>query len=146
MREVRGFQAQGPYCLGGYCFGGNVAYEMARQLQAVGEKVALLALLDTAPANAGYEAVAWWRPHFGPRLARNFFYWMDDFTQLEPQARRKFIARKTRTLGRKLLRHLHHNNGDSVAVDLEEVIDTGHVSESELALWQIHLRALIEHV
>jgi len=31
-------------------------------------------------------------------------------------------------------------------VDLEEVIDTGHVSESELALWQIHLRALIEHV
>jgi acyl carrier protein len=28
--QLRAFQPRGPYYLGGYCFGGNVAYEMAR--------------------------------------------------------------------------------------------------------------------
>ncbi len=30
--ELRSIQPDGPYYLGGYCFGGNVAFEMARQL------------------------------------------------------------------------------------------------------------------
>jgi len=38
---------QGPYRLGGPSMGGLVAYEMARQLVAAGERVALLALFDT---------------------------------------------------------------------------------------------------
>ncbi len=33
--------------LGGYCLGGTVAFEVAQQLQAEGETVALLALFDT---------------------------------------------------------------------------------------------------
>lgn len=39
-------QPSGPYLLGGYSFGGLVAYEMACQLQAAGERVAFLALFD----------------------------------------------------------------------------------------------------
>ncbi|WP_165226314.1 amino acid adenylation domain-containing protein [Aquisphaera insulae] len=47
MREV---QPAGPYLLGGYSLGGTVALEMARRLNAEGERVALLAMLDaTAP-------------------------------------------------------------------------------------------------
>ncbi len=38
-----------PYFLGGYSFGAIVAFEMARQLQARGCDVALLAILDTYP-------------------------------------------------------------------------------------------------
>ena len=56
--ELRAFQPHGPYYLGGYCFGGNVAYEMARQLLAQGESLAFLAMLDSAPSNCGYETVA----------------------------------------------------------------------------------------
>jgi acyl transferase domain-containing protein/thioesterase domain-containing protein len=37
----------GPYLLGGYSGGGVVAYEMARQLQALGEKVVRLVLFDS---------------------------------------------------------------------------------------------------
>jgi thioesterase domain-containing protein/acyl carrier protein len=37
----------GPYYLGGWCVLGVVAYEMARQLRAQGEEVALLTLLDS---------------------------------------------------------------------------------------------------
>lgn len=48
LRSARcAVQPQGPYALCGYSLGGNVAFEMARQLQAAGEKVALLALLDS---------------------------------------------------------------------------------------------------
>ncbi len=47
LREIRRVQAHGPYFLGGYCTGGLVALEMAQQLRAVSEDVALLALFDT---------------------------------------------------------------------------------------------------
>ena len=36
----------GPYLLGGWSMGGVVAFEMAQQLHAQGQRVALLALLD----------------------------------------------------------------------------------------------------
>ena len=81
VEVVRAHQPEGPYYLGGYCFGGNVAYEMARQIQAQGGQVALLALLDSAPANAGYETVQWWRPEFIGLFARNLYYWLQDFPQ-----------------------------------------------------------------
>jgi amino acid adenylation domain-containing protein len=47
IKEIRFVQPQGPYFLGGYCMGGTVAYEVAQQLRAAGEEIALLALMDT---------------------------------------------------------------------------------------------------
>ncbi|MBE9186427.1 amino acid adenylation domain-containing protein [Microcoleus sp. LEGE 07076] len=47
IKEMQTFQPYGPYFLLGVSFGGTVAFEMARQLDAKGEKVALLGLLDT---------------------------------------------------------------------------------------------------
>ncbi|HEY4308830.1 MAG TPA: thioesterase domain-containing protein [Pirellulales bacterium] len=43
-------QPDGPYCLGGFSFGGLVAYEMARLLRDRGQEVALLAIIDVGPA------------------------------------------------------------------------------------------------
>ncbi|MCP5074585.1 MAG: KR domain-containing protein [Rhodobacteraceae bacterium] len=47
IAEMRMVQPQGPYLLGGFSGGGITAYEIAHQLEAAGEKVALLAMLDT---------------------------------------------------------------------------------------------------
>ena len=47
LREIKAVQPHGPYLLSGRCFGGLVAYEMAQQLLAAGERVALLAIIDT---------------------------------------------------------------------------------------------------
>ncbi|MDX3452287.1 amino acid adenylation domain-containing protein [Streptomyces sp. ME02-8801-2C] len=47
--RIRDTQPHGPYHLLGYSMGGLVAYEVAVGLQAAGEKVALLALLDAFP-------------------------------------------------------------------------------------------------
>ncbi|MCB0726366.1 MAG: amino acid adenylation domain-containing protein, partial [Ignavibacteriae bacterium] len=49
IKEIRTFQPKGPYMLCGRCFGGRVVYEMAQQLMAAGEEVALLAIFDTWP-------------------------------------------------------------------------------------------------
>jgi aspartate racemase len=47
ITEVRALQPTGPYYLAGECFGGRIAFEMARQLQALGEQVAFLGLFNT---------------------------------------------------------------------------------------------------
>jgi phthiocerol/phenolphthiocerol synthesis type-I polyketide synthase E len=47
VKEIRRVQRHGPYFLGGYCGGGSIAYEVAQQLHAEGERIALLALFDT---------------------------------------------------------------------------------------------------
>jgi aspartate racemase len=53
LHEIRELQPNGPYHLGGACMGGIVAFEMAQQLQASGEHVELLALVDTPLARFG---------------------------------------------------------------------------------------------
>jgi amino acid adenylation domain-containing protein len=47
IKEVLEAQPHGPYFLGGYCLGGTVAFEMAHQLTALGEKVEAVIMLDT---------------------------------------------------------------------------------------------------
>ncbi|UUM21367.1 non-ribosomal peptide synthetase [Mycoavidus sp. SF9855] len=49
IRQIRRIQPGGPYYLLGWSFGGSVAHSMATQLEQQGEKVALLALLDSYP-------------------------------------------------------------------------------------------------
>jgi thioesterase domain-containing protein len=46
-RQIRAFQPQGPYVIAGYCAGGTVAFELARQLERAGQPVSLLALFGS---------------------------------------------------------------------------------------------------
>jgi thioesterase domain-containing protein len=47
LADLRTAQPEGPYFIGGFCIGGIVAFELARQLKTGGQDVALLALLET---------------------------------------------------------------------------------------------------
>ncbi len=60
--KIRSVQPRGPYALGGECAGGIVAFEMAQQLVAQGQEVALLLLMDT------------WRPVPTDSLRARYFY------------------------------------------------------------------------
>jgi len=67
-------QPHGPYRLAGVCFGGCVALEMARELQARGETVELLALVDTlnpdwARHQSSRSVAAAWLRNMGIRTA-----------------------------------------------------------------------------
>ena len=77
IKEIRKVQPTGPYYLGGYCAGGPIAFEMAQQLHAMGERVDLVAIVNQAPPRSDYH-------HFvirkGSILAflRNLPYWIRD--------------------------------------------------------------------
>lgn len=45
--QIRSIQREGPYYLAGWSYGGLVAYEVAQQLVAHGERVAFLGIMDT---------------------------------------------------------------------------------------------------
>jgi thioesterase domain-containing protein len=53
VAEMIRLQPEGPYLVGGSCFGGDVAYEMACQLRAQGREAALVLLLDAVPFGHG---------------------------------------------------------------------------------------------
>lgn len=59
LKEIRTLQPKGPYFLAGESFGGLVAFEMAQQLHMQGEKVALLALLDTQSPLSAKKKLLW---------------------------------------------------------------------------------------
>ncbi|HEY7216742.1 MAG TPA: thioesterase domain-containing protein, partial [Candidatus Binatia bacterium] len=51
LDEIRTVRPHGPYLLGGYCFGGIVAFEMAQQLLKQNDTTSLLVLLDPPALN-----------------------------------------------------------------------------------------------
>ena len=58
IKEIRALQPEGPYYLGGYCMGGGVALEVAQQLHAQGQEIALLAMLETNNLRANPKALS----------------------------------------------------------------------------------------
>ena len=47
VAELRSFQPEGPYFLGGFCLGGLLALEAAEQLTAAGQIVALVIMIQS---------------------------------------------------------------------------------------------------
>lgn len=61
LQAIQTRQPTGPYYLGGYSFGGLVAFEMAQQLRRQGHTIALLVLLDSGGPEEGSDAQGtWW--------------------------------------------------------------------------------------
>ncbi|MCB0178339.1 MAG: amino acid adenylation domain-containing protein [Anaerolineae bacterium] len=82
IKEVQNIQPEGPYLLGGRCFGGIVAYEMARQLTDQGQQVNFLALFDT--------------PFPNPTLASKVKFHAQNLARLEYKDKLKYVLRKAR--------------------------------------------------
>lgn len=105
VEAVRAEQANGPYHLGGYCFGGVVAFEMARQLRAAAAEVALVAILEGYPPRRpppGRSRGHDWRYAFD--VLRGLPYWLGDYLRLERLGMRARNRRLLRMLRRRLAR------------------------------------------
>jgi surfactin family lipopeptide synthetase A len=91
LKEIRAVQPKGPYYLTGGSFGGLVAFEMAQQLQAEGEQVAMLALLDTyCPLHSLAQRV---RCHWAHLVERGpVTYTADALGAVSRRLRRTFFA------------------------------------------------------
>ncbi|WP_295614990.1 amino acid adenylation domain-containing protein [Chamaesiphon sp. GL140_3_metabinner_50] len=68
IQSIQTVQPQGPYCLLGYSFGGLVAFEIARQLAELGERVEFLGLVDIRSPIVSKDTMSvkkWLRFHIG---------------------------------------------------------------------------------
>ena len=80
LELVRQVRPHGPYVLGGFCNGGLVAFEMARQLEAAGETVSSLILISVDGSNAEFswlERLISLLPGRGERKFLSFIQWRE---------------------------------------------------------------------
>ena len=90
LQEIRTVQPTGPYFLGGYCLGGTIAYEMAQQLLAGGEKVAMVAMFDT------YNFIRALKSNFITFLLQKFRFHWGNFVRLRPITMWRYLREKKR--------------------------------------------------
>jgi amino acid adenylation domain-containing protein len=93
IEAVKTVQPRGPYHLGGWSFGGYVAFEMAQQLVRQGEEVGLLAILDA------WKSEDLKRPDDAELLARLCEEWElyispEELRPLLPPQRTRYIAER----------------------------------------------------
>lgn len=81
LEILRSVWPRGPYLLGGYCNAGLIAFEMARQLRACGERVDLLVIIDIRAKNADF------------RILRGLVRFCSRIFQLDPVEELEFFIR-----------------------------------------------------
>ncbi len=92
VREIREVQSEGPYYLCGYCLGGIIALEMAHQLRAQGERVALVGMIESYNVQV--------LPKTRPRLlslfhmSQNVWYHLGNVLSLRMSDRVMFLKEK----------------------------------------------------
>ena len=59
LDALRAVRPKGPYVIGGFCIGGLIAYELAQQIEASGESVEMLLVIDAAPEDKGLRVLRW---------------------------------------------------------------------------------------
>ncbi|HXA13800.1 MAG TPA: amino acid adenylation domain-containing protein, partial [Opitutaceae bacterium] len=144
VEELRRFQPEGPYALGGYCFGGNVAYEMARLLDQQGQRVSLLALMNAAPPDSSYDQVDW-TPLYLCKFLHNLGLWVNGFMQWNRVKKWRFMRWKIRIVKKKTVQWLRPTPARSTGLDVEELIDLSAVPNDKRYVWESHVRALDDH-
>ncbi len=102
VTEVRAQQPKGPYRIGGYCVGGGVAYEMARQIREAGEQVAALVLIDSVPHAHVVGAARPVADRIGGRIRSLLAKPPREMVASVVDFGRRAVLRLTRLLGRRL--------------------------------------------
>lgn len=99
LAEVRTVQPHGPYFLGGFCLGGVIAFEMARQLSGEGEHVAIVAMIEN-PTGEYLKSAAKipWLRALGWRLLMKARVELSDVFALDVSAVPTHIARRIQAL------------------------------------------------
>lgn len=138
---IRAVQPEGPYRLAGFCFGGNLAAEIACQLEDAGEKIEMLFLLEASPpwTNGGAAGLA------SPSL------WMRALKRLPERiasltARRSGEAfRRVRMKGASVVSWMGRILGAREVPDIRGVLDMDVLDEDSKQRAEKHWTALHHH-
>ncbi len=140
VAEIRRVSPHGPYYLGGYCMGGTVAFEVAQQLSAQGERVELLALFDTMDWSKIPPVSIWARIYqWSQRLTFHFA----NFLCLDLAGMVKFFREKLEILGDRLPLWMGMLLG---RLDPQRLRRTMPESRALGRLWQLNDRACVAYV
>jgi thioesterase domain-containing protein/acyl carrier protein len=122
VKALRKFQPRGPYALAGFSYGGMMAFEVACQLNEMGEKVDLLAVIDTGPGRRGLDP--WWKDRWTrlPGIAVNMPSWLRE--ELRTFSARQLTERSVRKL-RQLFRFFASKGLGKTEFD--DVFDLGRI-------------------
>lgn len=83
IKQILSHQANGPYFLGGWSFGGYLALEVAIQLQLMGQSIASILLFDTSVYRGSLKKSNW-RPELDPLLSivDSQSQWLSQFSRV----------------------------------------------------------------
>jgi thioesterase domain-containing protein len=94
IKEIESLQPEGPYQLGGYCLGGLIAFEMARQLLSRGQKVGFLALLETYNFNSSKDFPRYYGLIY---KIQNWKFHLENLMSLNTNDKKKYFSKKLKT-------------------------------------------------
>ncbi|MEP7306498.1 MAG: amino acid adenylation domain-containing protein [Acidobacteriota bacterium] len=103
LQEMQTVQPDGPYFLGGYCFGGLIGFEIARQLNEQGQEVALLValepgLLKTSKSSSPQEMPVIAQSGTAARIREEFGRHFEQMRTLERRQQVAYLWTKARNL------------------------------------------------
>lgn len=103
ITEMRSIQPNGPYYLGGYCMGGQIAYEMACQLQAMDQHVALVAMFDTQSQWLRYSDII----TYSHKIFLTILFHYKNFIMANKAGKIAFFQNKSIELVRRIIRRFN---------------------------------------
>jgi amino acid adenylation domain-containing protein len=145
LQEMRALQPKGPYFLGGYSFGGIVAFEMAWQLHAIGERVGFLAIIDQELVDA-YRRVVW-QPTWVLRFFHNLPGWVLKDCREWPRGQRwAHLRARVADIKDQLNAMLRFPNGGPREWNVQQLPpDMSNVPPIHRQVWQANHKALMSY-
>ncbi len=141
--EIRKFQPEGPYFLGGFCFGGNVAYEIAQHLVARGEEVGLLVALESSPPNVDQKQS--WSATAAKYSLENLVENVKEFVSVSPQQQLTMLKNKSKRLKQKIRSRIVPPAQKGPKVELKDMIDLANYPEGYVKYAETHWHALTQY-
>ncbi|MCE9606881.1 MAG: amino acid adenylation domain-containing protein [Planctomycetia bacterium] len=149
IEMLRGIQPQGPYRLAGYSSGAWMAYEIARQLEALGEEVEFLGLLDAGVPLALERTLTASRFHRLRALSRNLPLYLGELAGMPATERRRALARCRQAVAKTARRLLGRADRAPADGDAAQCTADGefmsHFAEDISFFSPVRLRMIKEH-
>jgi amino acid adenylation domain-containing protein len=103
ISEIMTIDSEGPYQLAGYSLGGNIAFEMGRQLTEMGKKVSFIGLLDAVAESPVNNDSILSYIESGMKYGMNYLLWnIFYFFKTSNESKFSIIRRRWRGLGKKV--------------------------------------------
>jgi thioesterase domain-containing protein len=144
LKEIKAFQPEGPYQLGGFCFGGTVAFEIAQQLAASGEQVERLILLESSPPNVDAKQLK--KGSSAMDRFENLMVNVKDFVSQSPEQQVAALRQKGKKIKNRLKTKLGgQTEGAASEVALKDVIDMKNYPKDYVKYAETHWQALTHY-